>query len=59
MEKLTNDQMENLVGGSFGTCFDEALLADIAGRNYQDNPNDRTFTLWVIATGRLFECAMA
>lgn len=59
MEKLTYDQMENLVGGSFGTCFDEALLADIAFQNYRDKPNDRTFTLWVIATGRLFECAIA
>ncbi|SEF96201.1 hypothetical protein SAMN03080598_01990 [Algoriphagus boritolerans DSM 17298 = JCM 18970] len=51
--------MENLVGGSFGTCFDEAAASSLAWLNYTDNPTARTFTAFALAEARLFECAMA
>lgn len=59
MEKLTIDQMENLVGGSFGTCFDEAAAASLAWLNYLDKPTARNFTAFALAEARMFECAMA
>jgi hypothetical protein len=59
MEKLTNDQMENLVGGSFGTCFDEAVYAGLAWDKWVDDPTARNWASWIVAQTKLFDCAMA
>ncbi|MHA7129038.1 hypothetical protein [Algoriphagus namhaensis] len=57
MEKLTNDQMENLVGGR--ECFGEALAVEIAGERYRNDPSDLNLAAWALAWSNLINCAQA
>lgn len=57
MEKLTNDQMENLVGGR--DCFIEAVQVEIAWGEYQNDPSDLNFASWAVAWANLVNCAQA
>lgn len=57
MEKLTIDQMENLVGGR--DCFLQAVSVEQAWGRYQNNPSEFTMALWVVAWANLVNCAQA
>lgn len=60
MKTLSIEKMENLSGGTFGSCFDVAAAASIAWVKWTDKPEDKLlFAAAALAQYKLFDCAMS
>ncbi|MGY6743740.1 MAG: hypothetical protein ACXIUQ_13455 [Cecembia sp.] len=60
MKTLSIEKMENLSGGTFGSCFDVAAAASIAWVKWTENPGDEILLASAtLAQIKLFNCAMS
>ena len=60
MKELGVEKIDQVKGGLFGTCFDEAAYASITWIKWTKNSSDTTLlAAFILAEAKLFACAMA